>query len=69
MLLNFLRKKIKNILYSWENDGYAYKKANYKILIPMINKKLVTPYSEAFQAVIWHCLVSHPKLQEIKTKW
>ena len=28
----------------------------------MINKKLVTPYSEAFQAVIWHCLVSHPKL-------
>ena len=51
------------------NDGYAYKKANYKILIPMINKKLLTPYSEAFQAVIWHCLVSHPKLQEIKTKW
>ena len=46
-----------------------YKKANYKILIPMINKKLLTPYSEAFQAVIWHCLVSHPKLQEIKTKW
>ena len=32
----------------------------------MINKKLVTPYSEAFQAVIWHCLVSHPKHRKSK---
>jgi D-sedoheptulose 7-phosphate isomerase len=29
----------------------------------------VTPLSEAFQAVVWHCLVSHPKLQTKKTKW
>ena len=43
-------------------------KANYKILIPMINKKLVTPYSEAFQAVIWHCLV-HIQSYRNQTKW
>ena len=50
-------------------DGYARKSSNKVIVIPEINKKLVTPYSEAFQAVVWHCLVSHPLLQINKTKW
>ena len=40
---------------------------NCTILIPEVNKKKVTPLSEAYQAVIWQCLVSHPKLQ-IKKK-
>jgi D-sedoheptulose 7-phosphate isomerase len=52
-----------------KNDGYAYKNSDEKILIPNIDNKLVTPYSEAFQAVIWHCIVSHPKLMVCKTKW
>ena len=37
--------------------------------IPLINKKLILPHSEAFQAAVWHCLVSHPMLQSNKTKW
>lgn len=52
-----------------KKDGYLYKKGNCVILIPVVNKKYVTPYSEAFQAVIWHCLVSHPLLKKNKTKW
>ena len=45
------------------------KKGDNIIVVPEINKKLITPFSEAFQAVIWHCLVSHPLLQTCKTKW
>ena len=52
-----------------KKDGYLYKKGNCVILIPVVDKKFVTPYSEAFQAVIWHCLVSHPLLKKNKTKW
>jgi D-sedoheptulose 7-phosphate isomerase len=50
-------------------DGYTHQKADVCILIPMVNDKLVTPHSEAFQAVVWHCLVSHPDLQINSTKW
>jgi len=50
-------------------DGYTFKNADVCIDIPNIDNKLTTPYSEGFQAIIWHCLVSHPILQENKTKW
>ncbi len=50
-------------------DGYAFKNADVCIDIPNIDNKLITPYSEGFQAIIWHCLVSHPILQDNKTKW
>lgn len=39
------------------------------VTIPNIDDKLVTPHTEAFQAVVWHCLVSHPLLQINSTKW
>ena len=52
-----------------KDDGYLYQKGNNVILIPNVDKKLITPYSESFQSVIWHCLVSHPLLQRNKTKW
>ena len=39
------------------------------IVVPQVNPARVTPLSEAFQAVIWHCLVSHPALQVKRTKW
>tara|TARA_A100001015_G_C15030962_1_gene733196 strand:+ start:302 stop:898 length:597 start_codon:yes stop_codon:yes gene_type:complete len=52
-----------------KNDGYLYKKANQVVLVPNVNDRMITPFSEAFQAVIWHCLVSHPLLQVRKTKW
>ena len=52
-----------------KKNGYAKKKGDNVIVVPEVNDKLVTPFSEAFQAVIWHCLVSHPLLQTCKTKW
>ena len=50
-------------------DGYTYKCADICILIPEINIERITPHSESFQAVIWHCIVSHPSLQVNSTKW
>ena len=51
------------------NDGYVYKKGNLVLQVPLISKNLLTPFSESFQAVVWHCLVSDPRLQINKTKW
>jgi D-sedoheptulose 7-phosphate isomerase len=39
------------------------------VVIPLINPETVTPHTEAFQAVIWHLLVSHPDLQKFEMKW
>ena len=52
-----------------KKNGYTRKYADISILVPNVSDKFVTPHSEAFQAVIWHCLVSHPLLQIKKTKW
>ena len=52
-----------------KSHGYTKKKGDNVIVIPEVDKKLVTPFTEAFQAVVWHCLVSHPLLQKNKTKW
>jgi len=49
--------------------GYVKKVGDNVIVIPEVNSKLITPYSEAFQAVVWHALVTHPMLQSMKTKW
>ena len=51
------------------DGGYTAKKANCCIIIPTVNPDRVTPHTEAFQAVVWHCLVSHPDLQIRRTKW
>ena len=51
------------------DGGYTKKVGNNIILIPVIDKNLITPYSESFQSVVWHCLVSHPILQKRKMKW
>ena len=50
-------------------NGYLGKKGDLVIFIPEANSKKVTPLSEAYQAVVWHCLVSHPLLQQKKNKW
>ena len=63
------KKKIKIFGVIGKKNGYAKKKGDNIIVVPEINKKLITPFSEAFQAIIWHCLVSHPLLQTCKTKW
>jgi D-sedoheptulose 7-phosphate isomerase len=51
------------------DGGYTGKVAHAAVLIPVVDPGLVTPHSEAFQAVVWHCLVSHPKLMVNRTKW
>jgi D-sedoheptulose 7-phosphate isomerase len=51
------------------NGGYTAEFADACVIIPTVNPETVTPHSESFQAVIWHLLVSHPKLKKNKTKW
>ena len=63
------QKKARVLGVIGKKDGYANKKGNCIVVVPEVEKKLVTPLSESFQSVIWHCLVSHPKLQTNKTKW
>ena len=51
------------------NGGYTAKSSNSAVIIPVVNSKNITPHTEAFQAVIWHLIVSHPKLKINQTKW
>lgn len=51
------------------NGGYTAEVADACVIIPTVNPETVTPHSEAFQAVVWHLLVSHPKLKVNQTKW
>ena len=51
------------------DGGYTAKVANSCVIIPTINESSITPHTEAFQAVIWHLIVSHPKLKLNETKW
>jgi len=52
-----------------KDSGYAAKTADIAVVVPQLKAEWVTPISEAFQAVVWHCLVSNPALQVRKTKW
>lgn len=49
--------------------GYTKQAGDAVVVVPTVNPAHVTPHTEAFQAVVWHCLVSHPKLQIAGTKW
>jgi D-sedoheptulose 7-phosphate isomerase len=49
--------------------GYTARNGDIVVTVPQVNPDRVTPLSEAFQAVVWHCLVSNPKLQKRATKW
>ena len=51
------------------DGGYAAKVSDVSVIIPVVDMDLVTPHSEEFQAIVWHLIVSHPKLQFNKTKW
>jgi len=51
------------------DGGYTAQVANACVIVPTVNPAHVTPHSEAFQAVIWHLLVSHPDLKRVETKW
>jgi len=51
------------------DGGYTAHVADACVIVPTVNPENITPHSEAFQAVIWHLLVSHPKLKKNQTKW
>ena len=51
------------------DGGFTAKNSNECIIIPTVNKNHITPHSEGFQALIWHLIVSHPKLKLKLTKW
>ena len=51
------------------DGGYTAQVADACVIVPTVNSDNVTPHSEAFQAVVWHLLVSHPKLKANQTKW
>jgi D-sedoheptulose 7-phosphate isomerase len=51
------------------DGGYTAKMADAVVIVPTVNPDHVTPHSEAFQAVVWHLFVSHPRLKVNQTKW
>ncbi|MGA2162777.1 MAG: SIS domain-containing protein [Methanoregula sp.] len=51
------------------DGGYTAKVADACVIIPTVNEKTVTPQTEAFQAVVWHLIVSSPALQKFEMKW
>jgi D-sedoheptulose 7-phosphate isomerase len=51
------------------DGGYTAKEATACVIVPTVNPDHVTPHSEAFQGVVWHLLVSHPRLKVAQTKW
>lgn len=51
------------------DGGYTAKKADICLVVPTVNPTTVTPHSESFQTVVWHLIVSHPKLKSNPTKW
>ena len=51
------------------DGGHTARVANACVIVPTVNAAHVTPHSEAFQAVVWHLIVSHPALKTAETKW
>jgi D-sedoheptulose 7-phosphate isomerase len=51
------------------DGGYTAKEATACVIVPTVNGEHTTPHAEAFQAVVWHLLVSHPALKVNRTKW
>ena len=51
------------------DGGYTKKVGDWVLVVPTVDAGAVTPHAEAFQAVIWHCLVSHPRVKLQATKW
>ena len=51
------------------DGGHTAQVADACAVVPTVNAKRVTPHTESFQALIWHLLVSHPRLQAAEMKW
>ena len=66
-----LAKKVKcrTISILGRKNGYAATNSNISIILPNVDKKLITPFAETTQVLIWHLLVSHPELKKKSTTW
>ena len=64
-------KKIncKTVCIVGRNNGFAAKNCDQAFIMPNINKKLITPFAETTQVLVWHLLVSHPRLKKRETVW
>ena len=51
------------------DGGETAKQGHGVVVVPTVDPELVTPHTESFHAVVWHCLVSHPKLKQAPNKW
>jgi D-sedoheptulose 7-phosphate isomerase len=51
------------------DGGFTARSADACIIVPTVNSETITPHTEAFQALVWHLLVSHPLLKQNQTKW
>lgn len=63
------KRKTKILGVVGKKNGYTAKMADECLVIPNVNSKHITPHSEAFQSVIWHLIISHPKMKIEQTKW
>jgi len=63
------RRNLKIFGIIGRDGGYTKKVADEAVVIPVVDPDKITPHTEAFQAVIWHCLVSHPALMVQANKW
>jgi len=52
-----------------KDGGYTKKLGNAVVVIPTLNYSHITPITEGLQAIIWHLIVSHPKLKINETTW
>ena len=62
-------KKIKTVSILGRRDGYLAKNSTVSLIVPCVNSNHITPHSESWQTVIWHLIISHPRIKEINTKW
>jgi D-sedoheptulose 7-phosphate isomerase len=70
MALEYAKKlKTKIIGIVGRDGGYTKKIGDGVLVIPTVNNDRITPHTEGFQSIIWHLIVSHPKLQINNTKW
>jgi D-sedoheptulose 7-phosphate isomerase len=51
------------------DGGHTKKVADACVVVPVVNPENVTPHTEAFQAVVWHLIVSHPRFRRQEGKW
>ena len=63
------RRRLKIFGIVGRDGGYTKKVGDEVIVIPTVDSNKITPHTEAFQAVVWHCIVSHPALMMQANKW